>query len=250
MSICIKNLTISYQHIPAVHHVNADFDFGEAWAIVGPNGAGKSSLLKAIIGQVKCDTGEIVLSNLKRCDIAYLPQISEIDRLQPMTVFELVATGLWFEIGFFGGTNKEQKQRIMHALEQVEMQQNANRLIKQLSDGQFQRVLFARMLVQKAKFLLLDEPFNAIDENTTQILINILSGCLKNNQGIVAVLHDNNIVKTHFSHTLLLAREKVAAGKTQDVLTQDNLAKAKLFSQDIFDTDNWCADIVEHHHYE
>ncbi|MFC2562916.1 MAG: ATP-binding cassette domain-containing protein, partial [Kingella oralis] len=101
MSIVIHNLTVSYQSRPAVHHVNMTFADGCMYAIFGPNGAGKSTLLKAIMGLLK-HTGSVQWQNLSRRDIAYLPQQSDIDRSQPLTVFELTAMGLWYEIGFFG----------------------------------------------------------------------------------------------------------------------------------------------------
>lgn len=139
------------------------FDDASMWAIFGPNGAGKSTLLKAVMGLLKCNTGKVSWQGISRRDIAYLPQQADIDRSQPMTVFELAAMGLWYEIGFFGGVNAAQKKRVMQALERVEMAEFAHRQIGHLSNGQFQRVLFARMLAQDAKFLLLDEPFNAVD---------------------------------------------------------------------------------------
>lgn len=153
MSIVVENLTVSYQRRPVVHHVDMVFEDGKMWTIFGPNGAGKSTLLKAIMGLQKTDTGSVRYENMARKDIAYLPQQSDIDRSQPMTVFELAAMGLWYEIGFFGRVNAAQKKRVMVALERVEMQDFATRQIAHLSNGQFQRVLFARMLVQDAKFL-------------------------------------------------------------------------------------------------
>ena len=162
-AIEIDNLTVSYRGgCPAVHHLSAEFAAGTMCAVFGPNGAGKSTLLKAVMGLIRCNTGSVRHRNLARRDIAYLPQQSDIDRSQPMTVFELAAMGLWYEIGFFGRVSAEQRRRVQAALERVEMAEFANRGISELSNGQFQRVLFARMLVQNARFLLLDEPFNAV----------------------------------------------------------------------------------------
>ncbi|MDO5685979.1 MAG: metal ABC transporter ATP-binding protein [Neisseria sp.] len=247
MPIRVENLTVSYGQLPAVHHVSVTFGEGEAWAICGPNGAGKSTLLKSIMGLEKCDTGHVVFDGLERRDIAYLPQQAEIDRSQPISVFELAATGLWYEIGSFGGLNTAQRSRVQEALRRVGMEDYAQRLIAQLSNGQFQRVLFARMLVQNAKFLLLDEPFTAIDARTTDALLAILSGCLKAGQGVIAVLHDDAQVRAHFSHTLLLAREKIAAGASAQVLSEDNLARAAMFRQDIFEEKDWCEETAGGH---
>jgi len=239
MSIVIHNLTVSYQSRPAVHHVNMTFADGCMYAIFGPNGAGKSTLLKAIMGLLK-HTGSVEWQNLSRCDIAYLPQQSDIDRSQPMTVFELAAMGLWYEIGFFGRVNAAQKKRVIAALERVEMQDFATRQIAHLSNGQFQRVLFARMLVQDAKFLLLDEPFNAVDARTTYALLEVLRQCHQDGQAVIAVLHDYEQVRAYFANTLLLAREKVTAGATENVLTDEFLAQANRMMQKQEAAD-WCA---------
>ena len=191
MSIIVDNLTVSYRSRPAVHHVSAEFADQSMWAVFGPNGAGKSTLLKAVMGLQKADTGCVRRIGLKRGDIAYLPQQSETDRSQPMTVFELAAMGLWYEIGFFGRVNAGQRQRVFDALERVEMADFAERQIAHLSNGQFQRVLFARMLVQDAKFLLLDEPFNAVDAKTTYALLEVLAACHTEGRAVIAVLHDS-----------------------------------------------------------
>lgn len=238
MSIVIRNLTVSYQSRPAVHHVNMTFADGCMYAIFGPNGAGKSTLLKAIMGLLK-HTGSVQWQNLSRCDIAYLPQQSDIDRSQPLTVFELTAMGLWYEIGFFGRLSAAQRERVHHALARVEMADFAHRHISDLSNGQFQRVLFARMLVQDAKFLLLDEPFNAVDAKTTYALLEVLAACHTEGRAVIAVLHDYEQVRAYFADTLLLAREKIAAGATEAVLTEEYLRQADAAMQRHGSAD-WC----------
>ena len=239
MSIVVENLTVSYQRRPVVHHVDMVFEDGKMWTIFGPNGAGKSTLLKAIMGLQKTDTGSVRYENMARKDIAYLPQQSDIDRSQPMTVFELAAMGLWYEIGFFGRVNAGQRQRVFDALERVEMADFAERQIAHLSNGQFQRVLFARMLVQDAKFLLLDEPFNAVDAKTTYALLEVLAACHTEGRAVIAVLHDYEQVRAYFADTLLLAREKIAAGATEAVLTEEYLRQADAAMQRHGSSD-WC----------
>lgn len=240
MSIVLENLTVSYQRKPAVHHIDMRFETGAMWAVFGPNGAGKSTLLKSVMGLLKPDTGRVVWQNLQRRDIAYLPQQSEIDRSQPMTVFELAAMGLWYEIGFFGRVNAAQRARVHEALARVGMQDFADRQIGHLSNGQFQRVLFARMLAQEAKFLLLDEPFNAVDAKTTYALLDVLRRCNQAGQAVVAVLHDYEQVRAYFPNTLLVAREKIAAGKTEEVLSERFLQQANAAMQ-VGEEADWCA---------
>ena len=239
MSIVIQNLTVSYQARPAVHHVDMTFADGCMYAIFGPNGAGKSTLLKAVMGLLK-HSGSVAWQDLSRCDIAYLPQQSDIDRSQPLTVFELAAMGLWYEIGFFGRLTAAQRERVLHALARVEMADFAQRQISALSNGQFQRVLFARMLVQNAQFLLLDEPFNAVDAKTTYALLDLLRQENQAGRAVIAVLHDYEQVRAYFPHTFLLAREKVADGKTEAVLTDELLLRANALAQKAEDEAQWC----------
>ncbi|MDF7676029.1 metal ABC transporter ATP-binding protein [Neisseriaceae bacterium ESL0693] len=241
MNIDIHNLTVSYRHRPAVHHLNIQFNKNQMWALCGPNGAGKSTLLKAIMGLIKPDSGQIHWHDLQRADIAYLPQQSDIDRSMPMSVFELTAMGLWYEIGYFKSINQTMKTKVITALQQVNMADYADRPIAQLSNGQFQRVLFARMLVQKAQVLLLDEPFNAVDAQTTQALLNMLCRHQQQHQCIViAVLHDYGQVKHYFPYTLLMAREKIASGHTREVLTTENIRQADMAIHQPDNTE-WCA---------
>ena len=239
MSIILDNLTVSYQARPAVHHVHMTFEKGCMYAIFGPNGAGKSTLLKAMMGLLPCNTGSVQWQGLQRRDIAYLPQQSDIDRSQPMNVFELAAMGLWYEIGFFGRVNPTQRERVQAALNRVDMGDFANRTINELSNGQFQRVLLARMLVQNAKFLLLDEPFNAVDAKTTYALLDVLRQENRQGKAVIAVLHDYEQVRAYFPHTFLIAREKIADGKTENVLTDELLSRANALAQAAED-DDWC----------
>ncbi len=240
MPLILDNITVSYRSLPAVHHVDARFDEGSSWAIFGPNGAGKSTLLKAAMRLLPCDTGSVHWQGVQRRDIAYLPQQSEIDRSLPITVFELAALGLWQELGFWGGVHAAQRARVHEALERVGMGAFAHASIAALSNGQFQRVLLARMLVQRARFLLLDEPFNAVDAPTTEALLAVLRQCRAEGACIVAVVHDRALAVAHFANTLLLARQVVAVGASAAVLTDAHLRQAAQFQQDRDAQPQWC----------
>ena len=220
------NLTLGYDRHPAIHHLNLTIPAGQLLAIVGPNGAGKSTLLKGIMGKLKPLQGQLQL-NVAREQIAYLPQQSRIDRQFPISVTELVGMGLWHELGSFGRLSKGHRHRIEHALEAVGMQGFANRPIASLSGGQLQRTLFARLYLQNAQLILLDEPFNAIDSRTCQDLLQLLQHWHQQGRTILAVLHDNEQVRHHFPHSLLLARQLVAYGQTGEVITPDNWQRAR-----------------------
>ena len=240
MSVYVSNITVSYQRRPAVHHVSGRFECGVATAIVGPNGAGKSTLLKAIAGILPLDHGKVALSDCSPNEIAYLPQKAEIDLSMPMTVFELVATGLWRRMGAFVGMDEAGLARVEQALEQVGMQGFTARPLAALSIGQLQRVLFARILVQDAPVILLDEPFNAVDAKTTEVLLGLVHRWQEEQRTVIAVLHDFEQVKRYFQSALLLAHEVVAWGTPNEVLTAQNLMRANERCAHWFDEGEVC----------
>jgi zinc/manganese transport system ATP-binding protein len=230
-AITFQNLTLGYDRHPAVHHITGDVARGELLAIVGPNGAGKSTLLKCIVGELKPLGGSVDLGGLTTRDIAYLPQVIEIDRSFPISVFDCVAMGLWRQIGAWRGLDARGRDAVVHALDTVDMVELADRPVGTLSGGQFQRVLFARLLLQDAAVILLDEPFRAVDAKTVAHLIQLIERWHREGRTVLAALHDIEQVRAHFPRTLLLAREVVAWGETPKVLTPANLAKSRQLSE-------------------
>src|SRR6185437_10891782 len=101
-----RDLTLGYDRHPAVHHLDGDVAAGALLAVIGPNGAGKSTLFRGLVGILKPLAGAVSLCGLDVKDIAYLPQIAEIDRSFPISVFDFVGTGLWRVTGLFGGIGK------------------------------------------------------------------------------------------------------------------------------------------------
>jgi zinc/manganese transport system ATP-binding protein len=230
-AIEIADLTVAYDRRPAVHHLSGRFAAGSLTAIVGPNGAGKSTLLKTIVGILKPDQGQLSLGGLDRRDIAYLPQQAEIDRSFPITVADTVALGLWRDVGIFGAVGADQRRRVHEALAIVGIDRLGGRPIGSLSAGQLQRVMFARLMLQEARIILLDEPFAAVDSRTTADLLDLVHRWHREGRTVLAVLHDLEQVRGHFPESLLLAREPVAWGPTLEVLTPDNLTRARRLSE-------------------
>lgn len=225
--LAFENLTLGYDRHPAIHHLSVTIPDQQMLAIVGPNGAGKSTLLKAIMGQLKPLQGRIEFQNIARKHIAYLPQLSRIDRQFPITVAELVGMGLWQQMGILGRLKKQNHQKIEEALDAVGLGNFASRPIASLSGGQMQRTLFARLYLQEAQLILLDEPFNAIDSRTTSDLLTLLRSWHQQGRSIMAVLHDNEQVNEMFPHTLMLARELIAYGPTAEVNTSEYWQQAR-----------------------
>jgi zinc/manganese transport system ATP-binding protein len=222
-----QNLTLGYDRHPAVHHLDGAVARGALVAVIGPNGAGKSTLFKGIIGLIPPLAGAIDLVGCRVHDIAYLPQIAEIDRSFPINVYDMVAMGLWRSKGLFGGIGRKDRDAVEHAIGAVGLTGFEPRPIGTLSGGQMQRMLFARLLLQDARVIVLDEPFNAIDAKTCADLIALIRRWHGEQRTVLTALHDLELVKAHFPETLLLAREPVAWGKTADVLTPDNWTRAR-----------------------
>ena len=234
--IRLDNLTLGYDRHPAVHHLSGEIPAGALVAVVGPNGAGKSTLLKGLAGELRPIGGRIVLSELPPGGLAYMPQRSEIDHSFPISVFEVVAMGLWHEIGAFGGLSRSQRERVRAALAAVGMSGFESRPIGSLSGGQLQRARFARLMLQDAPLILLDEPFAAIDSRTVDDLVALILGWHAEGRTILTVVHDLEQVRRHFPTALLLSREPVAFGPTAQVLTPELLARARRLSE-AFDED-------------
>jgi zinc/manganese transport system ATP-binding protein len=184
-------------------------------------------LLKGIVGELKPLGGKIERDGLKKSDIAYLPQQIEIDRSFPISVFDCAVMGLWRDIGAWRGFDARRNEAVASALARVGLQDLAGRPVGALSGGQFQRVLFARLILQDAALILLDEPFRAVDSKTIVDLIALILSWHREGRTVLAALHDMDQVRAHFPVTLLLAREVVAWGETRKVLTRDNLAKSR-----------------------
>ncbi|MBA2400279.1 MAG: ABC transporter ATP-binding protein [Bradyrhizobium sp.] len=236
-----RDVTLGYDRHPAVHHLNGEVACGALLAVIGPNGAGKSTLFRGLAGILKPLAGSIALGGLDSRDIAYLPQTVDIDRTFPISVFDFVGTGLWRATGFFGGMDRAARDRIAQALAAVGLNGFENRTIGTLSGGQMQRMLFARVLLQDARLIVLDEPFNAIDAKTSADLLALVQHWHGEGRTVLAALHDMDLVRNHFPETLLLARGEVAWGATASVLTVENLAEARRMCEAFDDSAAACA---------
>lgn len=232
--IQIDNLTLGYERHPAVHHLSVTIPTGALVAVVGPNGAGKSTLLKGLAGESKPLDGHIHIQSSarnRRREIAYMPQRNEMDGSFPVSVFDMVAMGLWREIGAFRGLSRTQRQRTLDALDAVGLGGFETRTIGSLSGGQLQRARFARLILQDAPLILLDEPFAAIDARTVDDLIALILLWHGEGRTVLTVAHDFEQVRRHFPTCLLLARELVAFGPTREVMTEALLARARHLSE-------------------
>lgn len=240
-ALAFRDVTLGYERRPAVHHLTGAVAAGELLAVVGPNGAGKSTLLKGAAGEIEPFSGTVERNGARPGEIAYLPQQTGLDRSFPLTVFDLVAMGRWGTIGAFAPLGGVCQACIEAALERVGLEDFGPRTVATLSRGQLQRVLFARLLVQDAPLILLDEPFTALDQATEDALVAILRIWHGEGRTVVAVLHDLARVRAIFPRTLLLARTAIAWGPTESALARDNLAAAGTLAEAWDDAAPRCA---------
>ena len=239
-ALTFDRVTFGYEGHPAVHHLAGTVPSGSLLAVIGPNGSGKSTLLKGLVGALRPLAGRVDFDGLARNDIAYLPQQAEIDRTFPISVCELVAMGLWRQVGAWRGLNAHHRDTIARSISSVGLEGFENRNLDTLSGGQLQRALFARVLTQDSPLILLDEPLNAIDSKTAADLIALIHRWHAERRTVIAVLHDLDLVKEHFPTALLLARETIAWGPTLDVVTPANLLRARAMSEYWDESAPWC----------
>ena len=228
--VTLDNLTVSYRQHPALHHISGCFAPGSLTAVTGPNGSGKSTLLKSIVGLLPLSGGSVRVS-APRARIAYLPQLAEIDRSFPINVHDCVLLGRWSAQGAWGNAGTDQLAEVESALACVGLQGFDERPIHSLSSGQLQRVLFARMMLQDADLIVLDEPFAAVDSKTTAALLATIGQWHAERRPVITGLHDDAQTRGHFPQTLLLARELVAWGPTAEVMTAASLSKARAMAE-------------------
>jgi zinc/manganese transport system ATP-binding protein len=244
----LHDLTLGYNGHPAVHHLDGTFAKGSLTAVVGPNGSGKSTLLKGLAGFLQPIDGHIHRNGFSTYDIAYLPQAGTLELGFPATVGDLVSLGLWRKRGMFEAFRKKDSRDIEHALAAVGLAGFQARAIDTLSGGQLQRALFARVMLQDADVILLDEPFTAIDSKTVADLLQLVHRWHGEQRTLIAVLHDDDVVRENFPDAVLLARESVAWGPTMETLKPENLLKARRMHEAWDDQAPWCAPADNHQH--
>ena len=221
-AIEIKNLTVAYGENIALENFNLDIEVGSLMALVGPNGAGKSTLIKTILKFLKQITGEIKINGKS---LAYVPQRNSVDWDFPTTLFDVVEMGCYGRVGLFKRVNKEEKQKVLKAIEQVGMLDFKDRQISELSGGQQQRTFIARALVQEADIYLMDEPFQGVDSTTEKSIVNILKKLKSEGKTLIIVHHDLQTVPTYFESVTFINKTVIASGKVKEVFTQENIDK-------------------------
>lgn len=236
--IHVEDLSVSYGDKPVLWDIDVDVVENSITAIIGPNGAGKSTLLKSILGFIKPLSGRITLFDLpvskQLSKIAYVPQHNSVNWQFPITVFEVVLMGRYQNLGPFKKVSKEEKEKAIDALRQMNLLDLKDRHIMQLSGGQKQRVFIARCLVQDADVLIMDEPLAGVDKVSEKIIMDKVKQLQKEGKTIICVHHDLNTVEKYFDHVILINRYIAIHGALNDVFTKENINKVFEINEDSF----------------
>lgn len=190
--IKIENLGVRYDNLTALEHVNLTLYSDDFVGVIGPNGGGKSTLVKAIMG-ITPYSGHIEYSPLllrhKKPYIGYLPQVSSFDKVFPISVEEVIMSGLQAERGALLRYGRKERERVTEVLDMAHLTNIKKRSIGELSGGQLQRVMLCRAIISKPKLLVLDEPTNFVDNRFENELYTLLQ-TLSKDMAIVMVSHD------------------------------------------------------------
>lgn len=227
--ISVKNLTVSYQKKPAIKSINLKITEGSIVGIIGPNGAGKSTLIKAILGLLPYDTGEVKIfgKNLdeSRKRISYIPQREQFDWDFPINVEDVVMMGRYSHLGMFSFPGKKDKEIVQEKIQKVGMQDFRTRQIRNLSGGQQQRIFLARALAQESDIYLMDEPFVGVDAKTERTIFDLMNELREEKKTILVVHHDLGKVTEYFDKLILINQTLVAYGDTDLVFNKELISK-------------------------
>jgi manganese/iron transport system ATP-binding protein/manganese/zinc/iron transport system ATP- binding protein len=228
-AIEVRHLTVSYGERPALLDVSVTIESDQLVGVIGPNGSGKSTLIKAILGFVRPDVGEVLIAgqNVDRAKglVAYVPQRGAVDWDFPITVKEVALMGRYQQIPWYRSLRKIDHEAALDALAMVRMSDFADRQIGQLSGGQQQRVFLARALAQGADILLLDEPFAGVDAATERAILEVLERAKAAGKTLVVVHHDLTTASEYFDNLILLKQRLYAYGPPRVVLQEELLSQ-------------------------
>jgi ABC-type Mn2+/Zn2+ transport system ATPase subunit len=227
--LTVTDASFAYGAQPALEHLNFSVRPGQAVAVIGPNGSGKSTVLKGVLGLISRVSGTIDVLGEPTApagSIGYVPQADEVDPQFPVTLQQVVMMGRYRSMGWMRLPGRRDKEAVREALETVGLAHRARTRFGQLSGGQQQRGLLARALASRPRLLLLDEPFNGLDQKNRDALVNTLERLKAQGVAVLVSTHDLELAHSACDGVLLLNGTQVAFGTRDSVLTLENVQNA------------------------
>lgn len=224
-ALSITGGAFSYGASPALVGVNITVEPGQAMALIGPNGSGKSTLLKGVLGLIPLVEGKMTVGGSDRAHahVGYLPQTEHIDPEFPVTLKQVVMMGRYRKLGAFRFPGKADRAAVNKAITDVGLTNVATKRFGSLSGGQQQRGFLARALASEPELLLLDEPFNGLDQPNRDALLETIRELKAAGVAIVVTTHDLDLAREVCDTVLLVKGRQIAFGPQEDVLTLANL---------------------------
>ena len=221
--VTLEGASFSYGTATVLTGVTGQVPAGQALALVGPNGSGKTTLMRALLGMVTVSRGRVRVNGAApgrapRGSVGYVPQLSDLDPTFPVTVREVVQMGMYSQLGILRRPGAEARRRALEALESVGLADRADRRFGTLSGGQQQRVLVARCVAARPRLILLDEPFNGLDQPNRDALLSIITDLKDQGISLVISTHDLVLAQETCEQAALLAGRQIAFGPRDDVL--------------------------------
>lgn len=229
--LTLTDLSLSYGTTCALRDVTGTVRPGEAVALVGPNGSGKTTLLRGVLGLARVSGGHLAVlgeapGRQRRGTIAYVPQVADLDPTFPVSVGDVVLMGTYGELPWWRRPGSAEKTRALDALARVGLDDRFHDRFGTLSGGQQQRVLLARCLVGNPRLVLLDEPFNGLDQPSRRGLLDIITGMTSNGAALLVSTHDLVIARDACDQVAVLAGRQIAFDRTEVALSPENIEAA------------------------
>lgn len=229
--VVFRQASLAYGSKVVLEGVNGSLGAGQALALIGPNGSGKTTLLRGLLKLARLSAGSIEILGFPpgkqgKGTLAYVPQASDLDPTFPIKVHQVVQMGLYPQLAFWQHPGRKTKAKALEALAKVGLVDLADKQFGQLSGGQQQRVLVARCLAGTPEVILLDEPFNGLDQPNRQALLQIISEVKQQGVSVIVSTHDLVIAREACEKVALLAGKQLAFGPRDEVLSSDLIAAA------------------------
>ena len=229
--VVLDDAAFAYTSRPVLTGVTGTVMPGEALALIGPNGSGKTTLLRGLLGMVRITAGSLRVNGAApgrapRGSIGYVPQVADLDPSFPVTVLDVVLMGTYSRLGLLRRPGRAERQRCREALASVGLSELASRHFGTLSGGQRQRVLVARCIAAEPHLILLDEPFNGLDQPNRTALLDIIARLKDRGIGVVVSTHDLILARQTCEKAALLAGRQIAFGPREEVLVPGLIEQA------------------------